>query len=117
MLGNKVVSFFFNLNLCWRITYMICMYVGEDREWAYKNFLNQRSLLQADNVRKQLSGIMTRLGLTHNSTEFTSADYYVNIRKALVEGFFMQIAHRETSGGYLTVKDNQVCDIFVYVIL
>ena len=34
---------------------------------------------------------------------------HVNIRQALVCGFFMQIAHKEgEKGGYLTVKDNQV---------
>ncbi|ESK89612.1 pre-mrna-splicing factor atp-dependent rna helicase prp43 [Moniliophthora roreri MCA 2997] len=34
---------------------------------------------------------------------------YMNIRKALVVGFFMQVAHREgEKGSYLTVKDNQV---------
>lgn len=35
--------------------------------------------------------------------------HYVDIRRALVCGYFMQIAHREgEKGGYLTVKDNQV---------
>ena len=34
---------------------------------------------------------------------------YVNIRQALVCGFFMQVAHKEgEKGNYLTVKDNQV---------
>jgi len=36
--------------------------------------------------------------------------FYINIRQALVAGFFMQVAHREGEiGSYLTVKDNQVC--------
>ncbi len=36
--------------------------------------------------------------------------FYTNIRKALVCGFFMQVAHKEgAKGNYLTVKDNQVC--------
>lgn len=35
--------------------------------------------------------------------------FYVNIRRALVTGFFMQVAHKEgEKGQYLTVKDNQV---------
>jgi pre-mRNA-splicing factor ATP-dependent RNA helicase DHX15/PRP43 len=42
------------------------------------------------------------------STDFQDKDYYVNIRKCLVAGFFMQVAHLEKSGHYLTVKDNQV---------
>lgn len=34
---------------------------------------------------------------------------FENIRKALVCGFFMQVAHKEgEKGNYLTVKDNQV---------
>lgn len=36
---------------------------------------------------------------------------FINIRKALVAGFFMQVAHKEGErGNYLTVKDNQVCN-------
>ena len=42
------------------------------------------------------------------STDFSSKDYYTNIRKCMTEGFFMQVAHLERSGHYLTVKDNQV---------
>lgn len=35
--------------------------------------------------------------------------YYLNIRRALVCGFFMQVAHKEGErNAYLTVKDNQV---------
>ena len=36
--------------------------------------------------------------------------HYMNIRKALVCGFFMQVAHKEgeKGGTYITVKDNQV---------
>merc|ERR1712066_692860 len=42
------------------------------------------------------------------STDFQDKEYYPNIRKCLVAGFFMQVAHLEKSGHYLTVKDNQV---------
>jgi pre-mRNA-splicing factor ATP-dependent RNA helicase DHX15/PRP43 len=62
----------------------------------------------ADNVRTQLSRIMRRFDLPLVSTEFNSPDYYLNIRKALVSGFFMQAAHLERTGHYLTAKDNQV---------
>lgn len=35
--------------------------------------------------------------------------YWMNIQKALVCGFFMQVAHKEgEKGSYVTVKDNQV---------
>ena len=68
----------------------------EDTQWCYDNFLNYRSLKSADNVRDQLSRIMDRFNLKRTSTDFTSKDYYTNIRKALVAGFFMQVGE----GGY-----------------
>jgi len=80
---------------------------GEDSDWCYQNFLNQRSLKSADNVRSQLGRICSRLGVQLVSTDFKNKDYYVNIRKALVSGYFMQVAHLERQGHYLTVKDNQ----------
>ena len=58
---------------------------------SYDNFVSHRSLKSADNVREQLSRIMDRFNLRRTSTEFTSKDYYLNIRKALVSGFFMQV--------------------------
>lgn len=36
------------------------------------------------------SRICTRLGVQLVSTDFSSKDYYTNIRKALVSGYFMQ---------------------------
>ena len=63
----------------------------EDNQWCYDNFVSYRSLKSADNVREQLSRIMDRFNLRRTSTEFTSRDYYLNIRKALVSGFFMQV--------------------------
>nr|CAX73039.1 Putative pre-mRNA-splicing factor ATP-dependent RNA helicase [Schistosoma japonicum] len=83
----------------------------EDPQWCYDNFINFRSLKSADNVRVQLSRIMDRFSLRRLSTDFTSRDYYINIRKALVSGFFMQVAHLERTGHYLTVKDNQVVQL------
>lgn len=110
----------------------------EDPQWCYDNFVNYRSLKSADNVRQQLSRIMDRFSLKRTSTDFTSKDYYINIRKALVNGFFMQVsnvhfytlkipknnpkillyiqyffkvAHLERTGHYLTIKDNQIVQL------
>ncbi len=42
------------------------------------------------------------------STPFENKDYYTNIRSALVAGFFMQVAMRESTGKlYRTIKDDQ----------
>ena len=56
---------------------------------------------------------MARFNLPLVSTDFNSPDYYINIHKALVAGFFMQTAHLERTGHYLTVKDNQVWQNFL----
>jgi pre-mRNA-splicing factor ATP-dependent RNA helicase DHX15/PRP43 len=80
----------------------------DDPKWCYDNYLNHRSLKSADNVRSQLARIMNRLNLPLNSTPWESRDYYVNIRRSLVSGFFMKIGHLERNSSYLTVKDNQV---------
>lgn len=63
----------------------------EESQWCYDNFVQYRSLKSADNVRDQLVRIMDRFNLARRSTDFNSKDYYVNIRKALVAGFFMQV--------------------------
>ncbi|XP_031647938.1 ATP-dependent RNA helicase DHX15 isoform X4 [Oncorhynchus kisutch] len=89
----------------------------ESTQWCYDNFVNYRSLMSADNVRQQLSRIMDRFSLPRRSTEFTSRDYYINIRRALVTGFFMQVAHLERTGHYLTVKDNQVVQLHPSTVL
>ena len=51
---------------------------------------------------------MQRLGIQQVSNDFTSKEYYPNICKALTAGYFMQVAHLEKTGHYLTVKDNQM---------
>ncbi|KAH0980739.1 hypothetical protein GBA52_007916 [Prunus armeniaca] len=82
---------------------------NEDPLWCYQNFVNEKALKAADNVRQQLARIMTRFNLKLCSTDFKSGDYYINIRKALLAGYFMQVAHLESNTGhYSTVKDNQV---------
>lgn len=64
--------------------------------------------MQADNVRVQLQRTMERFEVELVSTQ-DERKLYLNVRKALVCGYFMQVAHREgEKNQYLTVKDNQV---------
>jgi len=84
---------------------------GSDGGWASENFLSARSLASADSVRSQLQRIMERLGVPLVSTDFSDPDYYRNLRKCVVAGNFLQVAHLERGGSYLTVKDNQVVAI------
>ncbi|OAD08341.1 hypothetical protein MUCCIDRAFT_46118 [Mucor lusitanicus CBS 277.49] len=84
---------------------------NEDQNWCYDNFMNHRSLKSADNVRNQLRRTMEKYDLDLVSTDFEHRSYYTNIRRAIVAGYFMQVAHLERSGHYLTVKDNQIVQL------
>ncbi|GAB5367739.1 hypothetical protein AAMO2058_001256900 [Amorphochlora amoebiformis] len=87
------------------------------KNWCFENFLSHRSLMSADNVRNQLERIMQRLNLRLVSTNFNDQNYYDNIRKCLLEGSFMKVAHLERTGHYLTVKDNQVVSLHPSTVL
>ena len=65
---------------------------GDSKEWCYDNFINYRSMQSADSVRDQLSRIMRKLALPLISTDFSSADYYTNIKRCLTGGLFMQVS-------------------------
>lgn len=86
---------------------------SDDRNWAWNNYVSARSLSQADNVRAQLLRVMERLEIDLvTKTYADQTRHYMNIRKALVCGYFMQIAHKEgEKGSYLTVKDNQTVSL------
>jgi pre-mRNA-splicing factor ATP-dependent RNA helicase DHX15/PRP43 len=78
------------------------------RKWCHDHFVSLRALQSADNVREQLKRIMERSELELLSTPFQDKNYYTNIRRALVSGFFMQVAKKEgSSKTYRTVKDDQ----------
>ena len=65
-------------------------------------------MAQADNVRTQLQRTMERFDIDLVTTQ-DERKLYTNIRKVLVCGYFMQVAHKEgEKNAYLTVKDNQV---------
>ncbi|KAH9979420.1 pre-mRNA-splicing factor ATP-dependent RNA helicase PRP43 [Lactifluus volemus] len=75
-----------------------------DHNWAWHN---------SDNVRAQLLRVMERLEVDFLTKEYgDQTRHYANIRRALVCGYFMQVAHKEgEKGSYLTVKDNQVVSL------
>ena len=81
---------------------------GDPKRWCHEHFLSLRALQSADNVRQQLKRIMEKSEIELMSTDFNDKNYYTNIRRALVAGFFMQVAKKEGTGKiYKTVKDNQ----------
>jgi len=66
-------------------------------------------MMHADNVRTQLQRQMEKLAIDIVSVPASSPSFYNNIRMALVNGYVMQVAHKEGGrSGYKTLKDNQV---------
>jgi pre-mRNA-splicing factor ATP-dependent RNA helicase DHX15/PRP43 len=85
----------------------------ERKQWCWDNFVNERAMMNASNVRTQLLGIMKKLHLPLNSSDSKGdgSFAFTDIRRALTSGMFMQVAYRQRSGEYLTVKDNQLVSI------
>ena len=102
-----------SLTFLFGIANKILVVDSDDRNWAWNNYISARSLSQADNVRAQLLRVMERLEIGLVTKSYTDQTrHYMDIRRALVCGYFMQIAHKEgEKGGYLTVKDNQVVSL------
>lgn len=82
---------------------------SEKKKWCWDNFINDRSIQSAGNVRKQLMGLMKKLDLpiVTSDRKGDGSFAYTDIRRALTSAMFMQVAFRQQSGVYLTVKDNQ----------
>ena len=49
---------------------------GDSKDWCYDNFINYRSMQSADSVRQQLERVTKKLGISIESGDFTSDDYY-----------------------------------------
>lgn len=84
-------------------------------KWCRDNFLSYRSLTSAKNVRNQLQRLMQKydLQLISQYNQVPEFEYWENVKKALVAGFFMQVAKKKLGNkGYLTVKDNQ--DVLIH---
>ncbi|OAF71225.1 hypothetical protein A3Q56_01010 [Intoshia linei] len=72
--------------------------------WCYENFIQARSMKRAQDVRKQLLGIMDR----HKLRVLSCGKSYSRVQKAIVSGFFKNAVKRDHIEGYKTVVDNQV---------
>ena len=83
------------------------------KQWCWDNFINDRAMMNAFNVRNQLLGIMNKLELPLISSDSKGdgSFAFTDIRRALTSGMFMQVAYRQRTGDYLTAKDNQVVSI------
>ncbi|KAG6837310.1 hypothetical protein H0H93_011405 [Arthromyces matolae] len=69
--------------------------------WCYENFIQARSMRRAQDVRKQLLGIMDRY--KHDILS-AGRDYNV-VRKAICSGFFRNAAKKDPQEGYKTLVE------------
>lgn len=72
--------------------------------WCYENFVQIRTLKRAQDVRKQLLGIMDRHKLDVVSAEKNT----VRVQKAICSGFFRNAGKKDPQEGYRTLVDSQV---------
>lgn len=72
--------------------------------WCYENFVQIRTLKRAQDVRKQLLGIMDRHKLDVVSCYKNTA----RVQKAICSGFFRNAAKKDPQEGYRTLVDGQV---------
>lgn len=94
-------------------TYLAYEESGYSNEWCQENFLNHRAMKQAQNVCRQLCGIMKRLGLSLDSDPDADMQFANHIRRALVKGFFTKAAiSLPTKNQYLTLKDDVKAILF-----
>ena len=80
-----------------------------NQQWAFDHYLQARVLRRADEIRRQLSEIVRTMQgkdyFEHNLVT-GSSDLSRAIRRSIVSGCFMHVAHKDsTDGGYRTIAD------------
>lgn len=78
-------------------------------EFCKENFLQERSMRQAESISRQLQGIARKRGIRRDQAPLEGGGLTAAVRRSLVEGFFMQCAHIDQGGkSYMTVRDQQL---------
>ena len=75
-----------------------------EQEFILKTYLSFRTLKRAQDVRKQMLGIMDR----HKLDVVSCLRKTTKIQKAICSGYFRNAAKKDREEGYKTVVDNQV---------
>ncbi|TKR87876.1 hypothetical protein L596_012209 [Steinernema carpocapsae] len=71
--------------------------------WCYENFIQYRQMKRAQDIRKQLLGIMDR----HKLDVVSCGRDVQRVQKAICSGFFRNAAKRDPQEGYRTLVDGQ----------
>lgn len=72
--------------------------------WCYENFVQIRTLKRAQDVRKQLLGIMDR----HKLDVVSCGKQTARVQKCICSGFFQNAAKKDPQEGFRTLVDSQV---------
>jgi len=75
-----------------------------ESSWCYENFIQGRAIRRAQEIRKQLLGIMERYRFEVISCGPDGID---DVRRAFVSGFFTHAAKRDQREGYRTLVEGQ----------
>ncbi|CAL8282488.1 unnamed protein product [Merluccius merluccius] len=80
--------------------------------WCRENFLNHTSLETAEATRSELRDILNRTELPVSEPSFGTKANTLNIKRALLSGFFMQIARDVDGGGnYFMLTHKHVAQV------
>ena len=86
-------------------------YKQESESWWWDNFVNYRAMKSASKIRAQLVSQLNNLGYTVELQSKRSKEFRAKIKKCILSAFFMQCAHLQKAGHYITLKDAQVAMI------
>ena len=85
------------------------------KAWCFENFIQERSMRRAQDVRKQLVAIMDRYGLdlVSAANSAPSRDQAsARVRQAICSGYFFHAARKDAQEGYKTVVDQ--APVYIY---
>uniref|UniRef100_A0A1A8CFJ1 DEAH (Asp-Glu-Ala-His) box polypeptide 32 n=1 Tax=Nothobranchius kadleci TaxID=1051664 RepID=A0A1A8CFJ1_NOTKA len=83
-----------------------------EERWCQDLFLNHAALLVADALHSELTDTLKRIELPISAPAFGSRTNTINIKRALLAGFFMQVARDvDGSGNYFILTHKHVAQI------
>lgn len=85
---------------------------NQDEAWCAANFLSHAALRLAVVIRAELLEVMQRIELPISPPAFGCQDNCTNIKRALISGFFLRVAHDvDGSGNYLLLTHRHVAHL------
>lgn len=92
--------------------YMAFIEHNQDEAWCIANFLSYAALQLAVVIRAELLEVMQRIELPVSPPAFGCQDNCTNIKRALISGFFLKVAHDvDGSGNYLLLTHRHVAHL------